>query len=165
MADLRKIYIFRDLKELSKNFQNKGNYGFRCGTDYTNENCMADYQTGTPPTMTKRENYTHCNPKNNCGPNEFLMKNSEGYEFVTDEFNQPSFQIGDYTHNWEELCKSVNEVVTKIKKDKNEEWDNNQKEWTKISDYLDAVDTPETTQVEQLTSKPKVFISCHQHTL
>ena len=137
MADSKKIYIFKNLKEISKNYQHWGEYGFECGEFFTNENCMADYDP-TRINMVKRTGYTGCDKEKNfdnrsnfepesCQPNIFINENQE---FVTDV--QPEFIIEEYLNNWKNLFDSVQTIVGREKKE---------------------------------NEKPKVFISCHQHSL
>ena len=137
MADSKKIYIFKSLKEISKNIQHKSGYGFECGEVFTNENCMADYET-TRINMVKRRGYTRCNKEekntynllNNetrsCQPNKFITERVD-VDFVTVE--QPEFKINEHKQNWVKLFNSIESIIG------------------------DRVDNP------------KVFISCHQHSL
>ena len=109
-----KIYIFPQLKELSKSI-----YGMtkKCGSaGFTNENCIADYENkcNTPPVeanpdcgkLTKRENYTsYANNRDHRYPNLYLPREAFSVE------HNPNFEIGKYTQNWNNLYSAINIII------------------------------------------------------
>lgn len=142
MPGIPTIHIVPELKELSKSALG---YSMKCGSGFTNENCIADYNA-EKNILEKRKDYTSGFDKL---PNHYLKPGEEdNYKFKITE--NATIQMGKYMANWV-MLKDI--IISRLYKFGGE--DPSQPEI--------QLQLQENSSATNTKTKTNVFISGHQH--